>query len=253
MIDNLIMTQIQTGIVESVDDPNQAGRIKVRVQGQHDNMTTEQLSWSSPAGISTFSGNGGGSISIPRVGSHVRVKPVGNDPKELEYLGCIQPDPDMLNEIKDDYQGSTVLMYDSAVNASIRVQPNNGMILTFKGSRIQILPDNTIIIHYGEDSSATQIQLSQGKIDIQAQNQINLSTSGNINLEADNITLNAKSSVQLKGSMPGDCAVNGKQLVTLLSTLAAQIDTKNPMSFGLCQQLVNCTKNAILNEKINLI
>jgi hypothetical protein len=219
--------KILTGVVESIDDPTFAGRIKVRVEGYHDNMSTEELPWCTYGGSNIFSGGGGGSISIPRVGSAVRVSFKDDNPTSMEWSGNNLIDKDLINEIQSDYAGSTVLMYDSRQDISIKFQPGSGLLLYFKGSHIQIMPDNTINIHYGEGNSGTQIQLSSGKIDIQAQNEINLTTSGNINLEADSITLNGDT-VQIKGDKPGECCANGISVVNALLKLATAIDAKVP-------------------------
>lgn len=147
--------KILTGIVESIDDPTFSGRIKVRVQGFHDNMTTEELPWCSYGGSGVFSGDGGGSISIPRVGAQVRVKFRDNSVTSMEWTGNNLIDKQLIKEIATDYEGSTVIMYDSRQDVSIKFQPNSGLLLYFAGSHIQILPDNTINIHYGEGTSGT--------------------------------------------------------------------------------------------------
>lgn len=171
----------------------------------------------------------------------------------MEWTGTNQVDKDLVNELAGDYAGSQVLMYDSASDISIKFQPKSGLLLYFGGSHIQILPDNTINIHYGEGASGTQIQLSAGKIDIQAQNEINLTTTGTMNLNADTISINGKSNVQIKGDMPGDCAVNGLQLMNALTVLANIIDTKLPVSPGTSYNYLNAAKEGILNQKIQLI
>lgn len=245
-----VQDQIITGTVENIDDPTCSGRIKVRVPGYHDNMKTEELPWCTYGGSNVFSASGGGSISIPRVGAQVRVQFKDGKATSMEWTGNNLIDKDLINEIKGDYAGSHVMMYDSAADLSIKFQPGSGLLLYFKGSHIQILPDNTINIHYGEGTSGTQIQLSNGKVDIQAQNQINLTTGGVINLEADNIVINGKSSVQIKGDLPGECAVNGASLMTLLRQLAVIIDSKVPATGGSTQSYVNCLTEGILNQQI---
>jgi len=115
------------------------------------------------------------------------------------------------------------------------------------------MPDNTITIHYGMGSTGTQIQLSKGRVDIQANEQINLTTPGTINLEADNIILNSKSSTQLKGDTAGEAAINGSALMSLLTMIAGSIDAKIPATPGLASSTVNSMKEAILNQHIQYI
>lgn len=242
------------GIVESVDDPTFSGRIKVRIEGLHDNIPTSQLPWCSYAGASMFSGNGGGSISIPRVGTAVRINL--RDPKDntsLEWIGTTQIDPDLINEIKSDYEGAHVLLYDSAADLTVKYQQGSGLVFYFNGSFIQFSPDNNIMIHYGEGATGTQIQLSDGRIDIQAQTQINLTTSNAINLEADTVTLRGDTAVQIKGDKAGECAINGVQLISALLMLAQCIDEKVPQTGGQCVSYINAIKEGLLNQSIQYV
>lgn len=250
---NTGLDSIILGTVESIDDPTYSGRIKVRVPGLHDNISTEELPWCTYGGSPFFSGNGGGSISIARVGQQVRVQFKSGEKTSMEWLANNQVDPDLINEIKDDYENAQVLLYDSAVDLSIKFQTGTGLILYYQGSFIQIMPDNTITIHYGLGATGTQIQLSKDRVDIQANKQINLTTSGTINLEADNIILNSKSSTQLKGDAAGEAAINGSALITLLTMIAGVIDSKVPAGPGMTASTVNSMKEAILNQHIQYI
>lgn len=245
--------KIITGVVESIDDPTFAGRIKVRVEGYHDNMKTEELPWCSFGGSGVFSGGGGGSISIPRVGAQVRVTFKDDKATSMEWHANNLIDKDLIKEIRSDYAGSTVIMYDSRQDVSIKFQPGSGLLLYYGGSHIQILPDNTINIHYGTGASGTQIQLSNGRVDIQASDQINISTPGTLNLEADSITLNGKSIVQIKGDKPGEAAANGISVVNALLQLATAIDAKVPQTAGQTTSFINSVKEGILNQQIQYI
>lgn len=247
------LDSIILGTVESIDDPTYSGRIKVRVPGLHDNISTEELPWCSYGGSSVFSGNGGGSLSVARVGQQVRVQFKSGEKTSMEWIANNQLDPDLINEIKDDYENAHVLLYDSAVDLSIKFQTGTGLTIYYQGSFIQIMPDNTITIHYGLGATGTQIQLSKDRVDIQANNQINLTTPGTINLEADNIILNSKSSTQLKGNAPGEAAINGSALITLLTLIAGVVDAKIPAGPGMTASTVNSMKEAILNQHIQYI
>ena len=118
--------EIIVGVVESIDDPTYSGRIKVRVKGFHDNLKTEELPWCTYAGSSNFSGTGGGSISIPRVGATVRVRFKDEKSTSMEWTGTGTLDKELINEIKSDYAGSHVLLYDTASDISIKFQPGSG-------------------------------------------------------------------------------------------------------------------------------
>lgn len=244
---------VVTGIVESIDDPTYSGRIKVRVKGMHDNISMEELPWCTYGGSSISSANGGGSISIARVGQKVRVGYKSSESTSMEWYACNTLDPKLREEIKSDYEGTHVLLYDSACDLSIKYQPGTGLVLYFQGSFIQIMPDNTITLHYGVGATGTQIQLSDGRVDIQGQSEINLTTSGTINLEADNIVMNAKSSIQMKGDAAGETAVNGLKLMTALTMLAQAVDQKVPQTGGTTSAFLNSLKEGILNQNIQYI
>jgi hypothetical protein len=70
---------IYRGVVENVDDPEKAGRVKVRVLGVHsdnpDYVQTEHLPWAIPATDLRFGGGlrNIGSYKVPDTGSHVFV------------------------------------------------------------------------------------------------------------------------------------------------------------------------------------
>lgn len=241
--------------MKSIDDPTYSGRIKVYIPGYMDNVPTDQLPWVSYGGSAIHSANGGGSLSVARVGQKVRVRFVkGEDSTDsIEWYAVNQLDPQLIKEIAGDYENTHVLLYDSAKDISIKYQPNTGLSMYYMGSFIQIMPDNTITLHYGKGATGTQIQLSDGRVDIQGGSEINLSTSGTINLEADNIILNGRSSVQIKGDTPGESSVNGVKLMTLLLAMADAIDNKVPQTAGITATRVNAMKEADLNQNIQHI
>lgn len=245
--------QYKTGVVESIDDPTFAGRIKVRIKGLHDNITTDNLPWCTYGGAAFFSGKDGGSISIPRVGTNVRVRFKDDDINSMEWYGTNRIDRDLADFIKDDYPGTQVLLWDKESDLYIIYQNRMGLKTYYKESYILIAPDNTITIHYGIETSGVQIQLSDGKVDIQSNSQINISSENAVNVEAKNIVINGTESVQIKGEDPGECAVNGVQLMNLLSILASAIDLKMPSTAGVMQNTVNGMKETILNRKIQYI
>lgn len=245
------MKGVVTGTVVSIDDPTFSGRIKVRIKGILDeNIETDQLPWVTYAGSPFFSGDGGGCISVPRVGTKVRVefkKP--GDINSLEWKAANRIDRKLAEELATDYEGSHAILYDSASDLSILYTNTTGLRLYYKGSFIQITPDNNITIHYGSESSGVQIQLSDGKIDIQAPQQINITSDQTVKVEANTITLNGKNNVQIKGDTPGEVAVNGKALYKLLMTMATQCDLKIPSSHTI-SDTVTATYQALLNQQI---
>ena len=155
-------------------------------------------------------------------------------------------------KIASDYAGSQVLLYDSEYDLSVKFQPGSGLVFYYKGSYMQMTPDNTVTIHYGPDeTTGVQIQLTDGKIYIQAPQQINITSGNEVNIEGKVITLNGESAVRIKGTTPNTCAVNATQLITLLQTMATNIDTKLGQSkSGICAAAVSGSKEKIMNQHI---
>ena len=102
------------GRVAYNEDPTFSGRCKVQVFGLFDTFEIENIPWFTPQSSTIFSsGNGFGNISIPKVGTIVRVRfPFGNI-YSGEYSNIQNIDPALIDEIKDDYQNTHVMLYDS--------------------------------------------------------------------------------------------------------------------------------------------
>lgn len=251
MNDNL--SKVLTGQVVSIDDPTFAGRVKVRIKGLNDNIDVENLPWCTFGGSAMFSGDGGGSISVPRVGANVRVKFKKDNPNAMEWYASNRVDRKLAEELAQDYEGAHALLYDSDSDLSIMYQNQTGLRLYYKGSFIQLSPDNTITIHYGEGNQGTQIQLSDGKVDIQSSAQINITSGNSVKVESDSVVVNGSQNVQIKGDTPGEMAVNGKELYKLLMSVARLVDEKIPATGGVCANVVQASRDALLNSQIQYI
>ena len=242
--------KVQTGIVESVDDPTYSGRIKVRVYGLHDNINTENLPWCNYAGSTVYN-----QISIPKVGDHVRVKFAQDDVNSMEWYSFNSIDYQLSRELASDYLDSHTLLYDYNEDLTVKYQKSSGLVLYYKGSYIQLQPDNTITVQLGPDqSSGVQIQLTDGKIYMSAPQQINIVSGNELNLSAKSITFDSLEGLRLAGDTPNTCAVNGVELITLLQMLAQIIDMKLGFSSaGIATAVVDGAKEKLLNQKMSYI
>lgn len=244
---------IKVGVVVSVDDPTKSGRIKVRIPGIHDTFETGELPWVSPPPSPVSSGGGGGMLSIPRVGQTIRVKYKETDNSSLEWVGTLNIDRQLAQELGNDYEGSHTLLYDSEADLSIKFQQGTGLAIYYKGSNIQISPDNTITIHYGSPSSGVNMQLRDGEITMTAPDSINsVSMQSNL-VSGRNVKIMGSESVQIKGNKPGECAVNGRALMQVLMTMAQAIDEKVPTGSSATQYIVKAQTGSVLNEKIQYV
>ena len=83
--------------------------------------------------------------------------------------------------------------------------------------------------------------------------EINITSDNTVRLEGKSIIQNGSQNVQIKGNKPGECAVNGKELMKLLMNLGRMIDQKVPATAGVASSLVAASRSSILNENIQYI
>lgn len=240
------------GTITNNSDPDKCGRCKVRVFNIMDEIPDDMLPWATPIGQNmVFATKGAGAISIPKVGHIVRVRFVNGNIYCPEYWAIQHLDTDLINEIKDDYLGTHVLLYDSSQELSVIFQPNSGIRIYYRGSRFQITPDNMITICHAENTSVIQLQGSV--INIFADNEVNVVGNNTVNLKGKVVNINGTESVNISGDSKGEKAVNGIALMTLLESLATIIDQKISVSPGLAAGIVNSSKPSILNSRINYV
>ena len=248
----LDQTKDYLGKVVNNDDPTRQGRCQIRIPGLTDEISDERIPWFSCGTWSVFGKAGAGSLSVPRVDADVRVRFKNGEFMNGEYFALAKPDPDMMYEMAADYFGGQCICYDSENDFSIRFGPQaTGVIIYYKESMIQIRPDNSIIINYGTGNS--KIELTDGKITLAAQNQIDIVSNDNVNIMAKTINLAGSEGTNIKAKQPGaEPGVNGKALMTLLEALAAGIDTKSPVGTSY-QALVAASKEGILNHDVEYV
>lgn len=223
------------------EDPTFTGRCKVRVFGLFDGLDDEFVPWFAPVNSGIFSTQGGGSLSIPKIGDIVRVQFSNNDLYSGEYMSLQCLDPELVKEIKDDYLGTHVLLFDAEAELMVLYQVNTGFKIYHKGSHIILDPtgmiqlkhsNNTNVIEIGDDhiNITTASTASGGN---NPTGTINITSGNTINLNADTINLNSKH-VNIGNSENKEKfkAVKGQTLQHVLSQLATAIDAKYPVGFG---------------------
>jgi hypothetical protein len=130
------------GEVEDNNDPEFSGRCKVRIFGVFDGMEkdfsptptpyiipTSELPWCYPAnGIFFASGSskGAGNLSVPKIGSKVKVRFNGGNLYAPEYFAIQDANEDMTSEIKDSYLDSHVILYDKEQDLKVLYKKNLG-------------------------------------------------------------------------------------------------------------------------------
>ena len=221
------MSKYFLGKVIYNEDPTFSGRCKVRVFSLFDDLPDHNVPWFSPANFTVFSGEGGGNISVPKIGDIVKVKFTNNDYYSGEY-SCMQNlDPNLINEIKEDYLGTHVLLYDSDKDLIVIYQPKTGLKIYLNGSVIVIDADGMIQMKHKNNSNV--IEINENNITIVSGNnsQVNLQTDGTVNIEGGNIKINS-ANVEIGSDGQSFSAVKGEQLVNALHAIGEELAMKYP-------------------------
>lgn len=245
-----LLTDNFLGYVVDNEDPQKAGRCRIRVYNLFDNIPDDMLAWATPAATSVFGGRAQGALSVPKKGTIVRVKFNGGNIYNPEYSSANNIDTSMIEEHKGDYIDTQVLVHDIDHQFFVIFQPNRGFQIFYKDSYIQIHPDNMIsLVHANEQSI---IQLQNDVINIVSNKDVNVGGNSNssINITANTVNIEGKTVTNIRGNIPDELAVNGKALMRTLSLLADIIDTKSPQSPGVAKQIVNGAKGAVLNTRV---
>lgn len=244
------LDKVYLGTVEDINDPLKIGRCRVRIEflfGK--DIKTEDLPWAYPAYSCTFGAGGfGGSISIPKVGSIVRVR------FDNENIYC--PIYDSLQELSDDvksflqknYENTHILLYDGDNNVKIYFVSNGGIRIENNGSYINIDKNGTILLE-NTDGDA-MIELKNGTITQNSMSEINSIAVNQIKETSQSIWVNGDSTNI--GKHPIYSAVCGEQLMALLYLMAAGIELKNPRSPGIYTSMVNSLKSFILSNTVKV-
>ena len=235
------------GIIENNIDPLFSGRAQIRVFRLMDNLNSKDLPWAVPINSTVFAGDGAGSISVPKIGTILRVQFNNGDLYSPEYTTIQNIDTALIEEIKRDYDGTHVLLYDPDEELNVIYQRNRGFQMFYRGSFIQISPDSMITIQHAKQDSL--IQLNGDKINIVTKNEISVAASAKISINADE-TIVSGNSITKVGNAPYSPAVLGSILFPLLQTLASLIDQKAPFTPGVSAGFVAQAKNACLSKNV---
>ena len=157
------------GTVVSNNDPTSNYRVKVKIQGMHDDITDEHLPWAAKVDSSFMGMDSSTSLhAVPEVGSKVLLLAVGNNINSLVYLGCLYKKSDTTPS-GDDYLNSYGI-YDK-----------NGNYI--KLDKVQKLLE----------------LVWAGKINIDKIQEMTITVNGNVNLTAP--TTNIKGNVKIDGTL----------------------------------------------------
>lgn len=126
-----LIGKIFIGEIVDNDDPEQEGRCKVKVFGMFDGeVEPENIPWAQPFNRKMFAGGEDGGfadISVPKIGTYVRVQFAEGDLMAPEYTSIQVINPVVKAEIADSYLNSHILAYDIDEEMKIFYTPGKGL------------------------------------------------------------------------------------------------------------------------------
>lgn len=207
-----LLSKIFIGEIVDNNDPEQEGRCKIKVYGlfDGDDITPESIPWAQPFSRKMFAGgtNGGyADISVPKIGTYVRVQFAEGDLMAPEYTSIQVVSPEVKAEISDTYVNSHVLAYDVDEEMKIFYTPGKGLNIFHKDSQIIINPDSSITIEHAATDSI--IELIGPQINIVAREKVTVT--------APNITIDHTGTIEL-GEGAAEKLVLGDTFLTFFNT-----------------------------------
>jgi len=235
------------GVVVNAKDPTFSGRCQVRVFGLLDGIIDKHLPWAVPINSTIFANDGAGSISIPKVGQIIRVQFNNGDPYAPEYTTIQNIDTDLIQKIKNDYEGTHVLLYDPLEELTIIYQKQSGIQIYHKESFIQITPDTIITLQTPNTESI--IQMNGDITRIVTQNEVIVSAAGKATVTADEVIVSGNQTTKI-GNPPYNHALLAEPVWAMLKTLASALDSKFPATPGLNVGLVEAAKQSATSTNV---
>ena len=235
------------GVVTNNIDALFSGRCQIRVFRLMDGIDARDLPWAVPINSTFFAGDGAGSLSVPKIGQIVRVQFNNGDIYAPEYSTIQNVDTELIEAIKEDYDGTHVLAFDPDEGLNIIYQKNLGIQIFYRESFFQIAPDSMITIQHANQDSI--IQLEGDKCNITTKNEVNIAAGAKVEVSADEVIAAGNQTTKI-GSPPYYHAVMAEVLFPLLQTLATSIDAKMPATPGVNVGLVQQAKHAATSKNV---
>jgi len=235
------------GVITNNIDGTFSGRCQLRVLRLMDEIDAKDLPWATPINSTLFAGDGAGSLSVPKIGQIVNVRFNNGDIYAPEYIAIQNIDTELIEAIKDDYDGTHVIAFDPDEGLNIIYQKNLGIQIFYRESFIQISPDSMITIQHANQDSL--IQLEGDKCNIATKNEVNISAGARVEVVADEVVVAGNQTTKV-GPGPYYSAPLAEPLFALLSTMAAALDAKMPSTPGVNAALVEQAKQAASSKNV---
>jgi hypothetical protein len=235
------------GIIVNTKDPTFSGRAQVRILGLLDGIKDEHLPWCVPINSTIFAGNGAGSLSVPKVGQFVRIQFNNGDIYAPEYTTIQNIDTDLIKRIKDDYDGTHVLLYDPIEELTVIYQKKSGFQIFYRESFFQITPDTLVTLSTPNGDSI--VQMDSDVINVTTKNEVKVVAASKVEVTADEVVVSGAQTTKI-GPGPYSHAILGEPIWALLTTLASALDKKLPSTPGVNQGIVEAAKQAATSTNV---
>jgi hypothetical protein len=184
------------------EDPENLGRVKVKVFGKFDSLDVEHIPWAyQSVAITGGSNSGSGFYSVPKLGAIVNVTFDNKNIYHPLYTFHQTPSDELIEEIGEDYQNFHSLIYDTIIEGALKIfyseNAEKGFFINLKDTLINIKNDNEIVI---QNPNGDIVSLkNDGTLDITTSAEVNVNTpTANINAQEVNLGENATDAV-IKG------------------------------------------------------
>jgi hypothetical protein len=219
-----LKSMVFMGEVVDIEDPIKQGRARVRVFGKFDDLADDEIPWANQQmGITFGTAGGSGAISIPRKGAVVNVMFDNGNLYSPYFYNIQEASPDLLEEIKNSYEGAHALIYDKDEKGlKVFYTREKGLNFILDESRVTIESDNAIVIEHKGTSAI--IELRGNNITITADSEINATAGSRVKVTAPEVWIDGKETKT--GHVASYSQVLGEPLFAFLKTLSAAVDAK---------------------------
>lgn len=239
------------GVVINSNDPIFAGRAQVQVFGLMDDINPDHLPWATPVNSNFFGSNGSGSLSIPKVGQFVGIRFNNGDLYAPEIINIQNIDTYLIDKIKEDYQGTHVILCDEDQDLNIIFQPKSGLKIFYNESYFQITRDSMITIQ-NENGDST-VQLEGDITRIITKNEVDVAAAAKVTVTADEILIKGKNTTKIGGNAIFNSAVLAEPLWALLLQMATVIDNaKLPITGPTLASIVKTNQIAATSTNVKI-
>jgi hypothetical protein len=237
------------GVVIDNKDPEFRGRAKIRVFGAFDDIEDEDLPWSHQRFEQSYGlGGGSGRISVPKLGSVVHLQFNNGNYYSPEYKAVQELAPDLIDEIRNSYDGAHSLIYDGIERLKMYYTVEKGLVIDLKDSKIIIKNDNSILITHADDTAS--IELKGGKITKYADQEIENTAVNRIKHTSEEVWMDGKTTNL--GHSPLFSAVCAEPLWDFLKKLAISVDSKIPATPGVNSTLASSFEQLATSQTVRV-